>query len=223
MAYATRLGLWGAANPLYPTFDAFRGALEKRGVGAMEMLALEMKRKGMFLARTLSWDGADFETVEVRLSSPQVRRYDLAVQWWFNLRGRIQDALDVISIAPPKMLMRTYWSAHQRFFREMCICAKVDEVADQAKRYLQDGHAVVVGLQSTGEAGMEVALQELAETLASNLSSGGTPFGKTGSGGTDLEDVLLPTLVSTCASIMTNFCRNHFPVAPPPPRGSESS
>ena len=217
MAYATRLGLWGAANPLYPTFDAFRGALEKRGVGAMEMLALEMKRKGMFLARTLSWDGADFETVEVRLSSPQVRRYDLAVQWWFNLRGRIQDALDVISIAPPKMLMRTYWSAHQRFFREMCICAKVDEVADQAKRYLQDGHAVVVGLQSTGEAGMEVALQELAETLASNLSSGGTPFGKTGSGGTDLEDVLLPTLVSTCASIMTNFCRNHFPVAPPPP------
>ena len=59
MVYATRLGLWGNANPLYPTFDSFQGALAKRGVGAMEMLALEMKRKGIFLARTLSWDGAE--------------------------------------------------------------------------------------------------------------------------------------------------------------------
>ena len=45
LAYAVRLGLWGAAAPLYPTFEAFRGALAKRGVGALEMLALEMKRK----------------------------------------------------------------------------------------------------------------------------------------------------------------------------------
>lgn len=60
MVYATRLGLWGSANPLYPTFDSFQAALAKRGVGAMEMLALEMKRKGLFLARTLSWDGAEF-------------------------------------------------------------------------------------------------------------------------------------------------------------------
>ena len=42
MAYGTRLGLWGAANPLYPTFDNFKDTLAKRGVGAMEMLALEM-------------------------------------------------------------------------------------------------------------------------------------------------------------------------------------
>ena len=63
VAYASRLGLWGAANPLYPTFDNFRDALAKRGVGAMETLALEMKRKGVFMARTLSWDGAEFLTL----------------------------------------------------------------------------------------------------------------------------------------------------------------
>jgi hypothetical protein len=76
MAYATRLGLWGGANPLYPTFESFHGALAKRGVGAMEMLALEMKRKGLFLARTLSWDGAEFHTLEVTLSGEATRRYD---------------------------------------------------------------------------------------------------------------------------------------------------
>jgi hypothetical protein len=37
----------------------------------MEMLALEMKRKGIFLAWTLSWMGAEFHTLEVTLS-----RYD---------------------------------------------------------------------------------------------------------------------------------------------------
>ena len=76
MAYATRLGLWGGANPLYPTFESFHGALAKRGVGAMEMLALEMKRKGLFLARTLSWAGAEFHTLEVTLSEEATRRYD---------------------------------------------------------------------------------------------------------------------------------------------------
>jgi hypothetical protein len=82
MAYATRLGLWGSADPLYPTFEAFEGALSKRGVGAMEMLALEMKRKGMFLARTLSWDGAEFHTLEVKLGLEQIASYDGAVRWW---------------------------------------------------------------------------------------------------------------------------------------------
>lgn len=76
MVYASRLGLWGSANPLYPTFESFQSALAKRGVGAMEMLALEMKRKGIFLARTLSWDGAEFNTLEVQLSDEQVTRYD---------------------------------------------------------------------------------------------------------------------------------------------------
>jgi hypothetical protein len=42
----------------------------------MEMLALEMKRKGLFLARTLSWDGAKFHTLEVTLSEEATRRYD---------------------------------------------------------------------------------------------------------------------------------------------------
>lgn len=37
MAYAVRLGLWGSANPLYPTFDSFKETLTRRGVGAMEM------------------------------------------------------------------------------------------------------------------------------------------------------------------------------------------
>ena len=35
--------------------------------------------------------------------------------------------------------------------------------------------------------------------------------------GVHFEDLEFPSLVSTCASIMSNFVRNHFPIALPPP------
>ncbi|KAL7444868.1 hypothetical protein ACHAXM_009693 [Skeletonema potamos] len=212
MAYAVRLGLWGSANPLYPTFDSFKDALTRRGVGAMEMLALEMKRKGLFLARTLSWEGADFHTVEVRLCEKQVASYDGAVKWWFKVKDEIESALRMLNIPSPKMIWRLFFAAQQRFYKEMCICAKVDEVVAQAKKYLDNDHSVVIGLQSTGEAGMEVTLNELAESLVDNGSACKDQKGKV-----DIENVDLPHLLSTCGSIMSNFLRNHFPIAHPPP------
>ena len=210
MAYAVRLGLWGSANPLYPTFDSFKDALTRRGVGAMEMLALEMKRKGLFLARTLSWEGSDFHTVEVRLGQEQVTSYDGAVQWWFKVKDEIESAHQMLNMSAPKTIWRLFFAAQQRFYKEMCICAKVDEVVAQAKKYLENDHSIVIGLQSTGEAGMDVTLTELAESLVENGSAIKDKKGKV-----DLEKVDLPHLLSTCGSIMSNFLRNHFPVAPP--------
>ena len=210
MAYAVRLGLWGSANPLYPTFDSFKDALTRRGVGAMEMLALEMKRKGLFLARTLSWEGADFHTVEVRLGQKEVASYDGAVRWWFKVKSEIESALQMLNM-PAKTIWRLFFAAQQRFYKEMCISAKVEEVCTEAKKYLENDHCIVIGLQSTGEAGMDVTLNELAESLVENGSAPKDQKGKV-----DLENVDLPNLLSTCGSIMSNFLRNHFPVAPPP-------
>ncbi len=136
MIYATRLGLWGCANPLYPTFESFQGTLAKRGVGAMEMLALEMKRKGIFLARTLSWDGAEFHTMEVKLDSATIATYDgagkemfcfipvvscnldsylhfgspslfgLAVQWWVTIKEQVKAAFEFMNISAPALIWR---------------------------------------------------------------------------------------------------------------------
>ena len=40
----------------------------------------------------------------------------------------------------------------QRFFKYLCIAAKVPEVVRLAKKALVDGKCIVIGLQSTGEA-----------------------------------------------------------------------
>lgn len=49
-----RLGIWGPGSP-FRDFNDFLGAVEKRGVGAMEIVAMDMKLRGMYIARQLSF------------------------------------------------------------------------------------------------------------------------------------------------------------------------
>ncbi len=51
--------------------------------------------------------------------------------------------------------MRQFWGQQQRFFKEMANASKVGFVVEQAKEALASGMSVVVGLQSTGESGMD--------------------------------------------------------------------
>ena len=51
-----------------------------------------------------------------------------------------------------KTMWGQFWAAHQRFFKYMCIAAKVPETIRQAKKAIEEGKCVVIGLQSTGEA-----------------------------------------------------------------------
>lgn len=51
--------------------------------------------------------------------------------------------------------MRQFWGQQQRFFKEMASASKVEFVVAQAKEALESGMSVVVGLQSTGESGMD--------------------------------------------------------------------
>ena len=54
MAYMVRLGLWGPGSA-FPDFEAFLDSMKKRGVSFMEMLAMEMKAEGNYVARGLSF------------------------------------------------------------------------------------------------------------------------------------------------------------------------
>ena len=54
MAYMTRLGLWGSGSA-FPDFEQFLDSMKKRGVSFMEMLAMELKAKGNYVARGLSF------------------------------------------------------------------------------------------------------------------------------------------------------------------------
>lgn len=56
------------------------------------------------------------------------------------------------------VLLRYYWGSHQRFFRGMCISLKVPRAIEISKEAVKNGNSVVIGLQSTGEAGLNSEL-----------------------------------------------------------------
>ena len=65
LAYMDRMGLWGAWTA-FPTFEHFEQGMAKRGVGALEMLAMEMKAAGKHVARGLGFHGCTFGLCEAR-------------------------------------------------------------------------------------------------------------------------------------------------------------
>ena len=61
LAYAARLGLWGRGTP-FPTVEAFVEKVSAGGIAAMELVAKDLKSMGLYLARSVSYDGVDYRT-----------------------------------------------------------------------------------------------------------------------------------------------------------------
>lgn len=159
LGYMVRLGLWGTGTS-FSNFREFLGALEKGGVGALELVAMDMKARGMYVCRTLSYEGAEFDVVEVPLEPEMMETYKKAAEFWAELRVELLSASAFLPTEKPNssQLWRLYWANHQRFFRHMCMSAKVPAVVRLAKQALTENKCVVVGLQSTGEARTEEAV-----------------------------------------------------------------
>jgi hypothetical protein len=92
-----------------------KAALEKRGVGALELVAMDMKARGMYVCRTLSFKGAEFSIGEVPLESKMQGMYYKACYFWSALRTELMCALDALQEKKPSQnqLWRLYWANHQ--------------------------------------------------------------------------------------------------------------
>jgi hypothetical protein len=77
-----------------------------------------------------------------------------------------------------------FWAAHQRFFKYLCISAKVDACVRIAMEAINAKKCVVIGLQSTGESHILDFLEENGEV---------TEF------------------VSTAKSVIQSLVENYFP------------
>ncbi|KAB2636953.1 protein strawberry notch [Pyrus ussuriensis x Pyrus communis] len=171
LGYMVRLGLWGPGTS-FADFREFLGAIEKGGVGALELVAMDMKARGMYVCRTLSYKGAEFEVVEAPLEAEMMDMYKKAAEFWTELRQDILTASQFLTNEKPisSQVWRLYWASHQRFFRHMCMSAKVPAAVRLAKQALMDGKCVVIGLQSTGEARTEEAVTKYGLELDDFIS-----------------------------------------------------
>ncbi|XP_028258833.1 strawberry notch homolog 2b isoform X2 [Parambassis ranga] len=159
MIYMSRLGIWGEGTP-FRAFDDFLHAIEKRGVGAMEIVAMDMKVSGMYIARQLSFSGVSFRIEEIGLDSDFIKVYNKAAKLWAEALQVFMRAADELGLVSRKSLWGQFWSSHQRFFKYLCIAAKVRCLVELAKKELEAGKCIVIGLQSTGESRTREVLDE---------------------------------------------------------------
>ncbi|XP_062554438.1 protein strawberry notch isoform X2 [Armigeres subalbatus] len=186
MAYMVRLGIWGMGTP-FPNFMDFIMAVEKRGVGAMEIVAMDMKLRGMYIARQLSFHGVTFKIEEVPLTKDFKRVYDESVELWVVAMQKFTEAAELIDAENrmKKTMWGQFWSAHQRFFKYLCIASKVNHAVRVAREAIKYGKCVVIGLQSTGEAR---TLEQL-----------------------ERDDGELTDFVSTAKGVFQSLVEKHFP------------
>lgn len=60
------------------------------------------------------------------------------------------DCIRIINTDDERQHSQVYWATHQRFFAQLCLAFKVDAVTKQARKALDEGMCVVIGLQTTG-------------------------------------------------------------------------
>lgn len=172
MGYMTRLGIWGKGTP-FEDFGQFVSTVEKRGVGAMELVAIDLKMRGMYMARQLSFTGVNFRIDEVPIQKDFIKLYNKCANLWVDARNKFEKALDLMGSdnVIKKTIWTQFWASHQRFFKYLCIASKVKYAVKLAKEALRDDKCVVIGLQSTGEARTLEQLEESGGELNDFVST----------------------------------------------------
>jgi protein strawberry notch len=162
LAYAVRLGLWGTGDFPFATRAEFVAAMEKGGVAAMEVLARDLKALGLYAARSLSFEGIEYEIVEHTLTQEQIRIYNAYADAFQIIHRNLTEALKAADITGEsgatynrnaKAAARSAFEANkQRFFNHLLTAMKCLTLIAAIARDLEAGHAIVLQIVSANEA-----------------------------------------------------------------------
>ncbi len=170
LAYAQRLGLWGGDDFPFANRSEFVSAIEAGGVAAMEVLARDLKSLGLYAARSLSYEGVEYEIVEHELTPEQTRIYDSYADAFQVIHSNLTAAMEAANITGSggtlnrnaKAAARSaFESSKQRFFNHLITSMKTPTLIRAIDGDLEAGHSAVVQIVSTGEALMERRLAEI--------------------------------------------------------------
>ncbi|CUX79945.1 strawberry notch family protein [Roseibaca calidilacus] len=171
LAYAQRLGLWGGEDFPFATRAEFVEAIEAGGVAAMEVLARDLRSLGLYTARSLSYDGVEYEMLEHALTPEQRGIYDAYALAFGVIHRNLSAALEAANITresggtlnrQAKSAARSaFESAKQRFFGHLLTSMKTPTLIAAIEADLAAGHAAVIQIVSTGEALMERRLSDI--------------------------------------------------------------
>ncbi|MBT7307022.1 MAG: hypothetical protein HN842_02325, partial [Gammaproteobacteria bacterium] len=193
LGYAERLGLWGEGTA-FANKDSFISDIESGGIAAMEVVAKDMKAMGAYTARSLSYDGVDYDSLIHKVTPDQRDTYDTLARAWQNVLKNIDEAMAVTGGAMDGRargaVSSRFWGAHQGFFSQILTSMQMPSVIGDVEQQLKDGNSAVLQLVNTNEATQERRLDQ--------AKAEGLP----------LEEVDI-----TPRDILMQFVQNGFPTA----------
>ena len=185
LAYAARLGLWGTGDFPFATRSDFVSAMEKGGVAAMEVLARDLKALGLYAARSLSFEGIEYEIVEHQLTAEQIRIYDAYADSFQIIHKNLNAALEAANITGSsgdtynknaKAAARSAFESNkQRFFNHLLTAMKCPTLIASIARDLEQSHACVLQVVSTNEALLDRRLADIPSSEWADLTIDITP------------------------------------------------
>jgi predicted RNA methylase len=177
LAYAARLGLWGTGDFPFATRADF--------VAAMEVLARDLKALGLYAARSLSFEGIEYEIVEHALTPEQIRIYDAYADALQIIHRNLNEALKAANITGTNgdtynrnakaAACSAFEANKQRFFNHLLTAMKCPTLIAAIARDLEEGHACVLQVVSTNEALLDRRLAQIPTSEWADLSIDITP------------------------------------------------
>lgn len=185
LAYASRLGLWGGPEASFSTREDFMEACDKGGVAVMELIARELKALGLYIARSLSFDGVEYEAVRHDLTPQDVEIWDSWADAYQIIHRHLQSALKAVGVCDEdgkaksglaaSLATSAFESCKQRFFAGLLAGLKAPTLIASIRQDLLEARSAIVQIVTTNEAVMERRLAEIPAEEWNNLQVDLTP------------------------------------------------
>ncbi|MBD2480261.1 strawberry notch family protein, partial [Anabaena sp. FACHB-83] len=183
LSYANRLGLWQTGDFPFTNREDFVESISVGGIAAMEVVARDLKALGLYLARSLSFDGVEYQTLEIELTPTQERIYNNYSDAFQIIHNNLNKALEACNITGAKTYNRAakmsamsqFESHKQRFFNHLLTGIKCPTLIKAMENDLAQGLAVVIQIVSTNEELLKRRLDEVPAEEWKDLNLDLTP------------------------------------------------
>ena len=184
LAYATRLGLWGTADTSFSNRTDFITSMNAGGIGALEVVARDLKSLGRYQSRSLSFAGVEVNILQHELTEPQRTIYDEYADAFAIIHNHLDDALEAAGVTEDGTTLNgqakaaarsAFESTKQRFFSHLLNSMKCPSLIHSIRQELDKGNAAVIQLISTAEALLDRRIAEIPTSEWNDLSIDLTP------------------------------------------------
>lgn len=183
LSYANRLGLWQTGDFPFTSREDFVESIEGGGIAAMEVVARDLKALGLYLARSLSFEGVQYQTLEIELTPTQERIYNSYSDAFGVIHNNLEKALEACNISGAKTYNRSakmsansqFESHKQRFFNHLLTGMKCPQLIKAIEEDLAAQNAVVIQIVSTNEELLKRRLNEVVPEEWQDLNLDLTP------------------------------------------------